>query len=523
MGRHPRRLRALEGFEKRRNGQLGPSHPPSRKLRPRAGRTLLGGEGLLERPCLRRFRAWVLAVLLGELLAPSTSIEAAEPLPVGRIVERVVCQSDPTQSYALFVPSGWNPGRKWPILFAFDPGGRGPLAAERLREAAERHGWIVLSSNGVRSGAPWETMSRAVRALSPEPSLRGLEPDLDRIYLAGFSAGAMLSLLVALGDPRVAGVIASGGRLPDEIPRPNRVGFAWYGAAGDSDFNWSRMRDIDGLFESIGATKRFVTFEGGHRWLPKELVEDAVVWMEVVAMREGRAPCDEPFVERSLRRELDLLDALEAEGRDLEALRRAESASGAYEGLVPVGGLPLRIAALRGSGRAARALEEEKDAGEFEKQEERRFLRTLSTLVGGEEPMPASRVLSELGVDRLADEAKKPTWRGATARRLLERIGNHLSFVIPGEMATAKRYSIAVTALEAASKLTPDNAVIWYDLACMRARDGRESKALDALERAVELGFHESSLLASDPDLESLRGEERYRRLAERVAKPSAP
>lgn len=54
----------------------------------------------------------------------------------GKLVKKVICLEEPVQSYALYLPSAFDPGRKWPILFLFDPGARGAVGVEAFRVAA---------------------------------------------------------------------------------------------------------------------------------------------------------------------------------------------------------------------------------------------------------------------------------------------------------------------------------------------------------------------------------------------------
>lgn len=66
-------------------------------------------------------------------------------------------------------------------------------------------------------------------------------------------------------------------------------------------------------------------------------------------------------------------------------------------------------------------------------------------------------------------------------------------------------------------RLVPENPTAHYNLACSLALLGRPDEALDALERAVELGYDDAEFLQEDDDLASLRGEERFRRLVRRL------
>src|SRR5689334_804285 len=83
-----------------------------------------------------------------------TAAMAAADLPTGRIIDSVTCAAEPSQSYALFVPANYTASRAWPVIFAFDPGGRGRNPVERYQAAAEQYGFIVAGSNNSRNGSP---------------------------------------------------------------------------------------------------------------------------------------------------------------------------------------------------------------------------------------------------------------------------------------------------------------------------------------------------------------------------------
>lgn len=69
----------------------------------------------------------------------------------------------------------------------------------------------------------------------------------------------------------------------------------------------------------------------------------------------------------------------------------------------------------------------------------------------------------------------------------------------------------------------PPDPVDAYNLACALALDGKSSEALEWLERAVELGYANLDHMERDPDLDSLRTAEAYRRLVERLRSPAEP
>ncbi len=64
-------------------------------------------------------------------------------------------------------------------------------------------------------------------------------------------------------------------------------------------------------------------------------------------------------------------------------------------------------------------------------------------------------------------------------------------------------------------------AHVAYDVACSWARATRPDDALDWLERAVEAGLADRSLVDDDPDLATIRGTARYRAVTARMAPPT--
>ena len=116
----------------------------------------------------------------------------------GTIVEDVKCAADPSQSYALYLPSGYSPDRQWNLLIGFHPGARGRAIVEKFQAAAEQYGYIVAASNTSRNG-PWAVSGAAAKAMSADLGQR-FAIDPRRIYATGMSGGARVALQIALNN-----------------------------------------------------------------------------------------------------------------------------------------------------------------------------------------------------------------------------------------------------------------------------------------------------------------------------------
>jgi phospholipase/carboxylesterase len=80
---------------------------------------------------------------------------------------------------------------------------------------------IDFTPGGLRMHADQAEQSRLILLEFLDYLLENYEADAERVYLAGFSQGAMMSMNIALTHPeKVAGVLAMSGRvLPDLLPK----------------------------------------------------------------------------------------------------------------------------------------------------------------------------------------------------------------------------------------------------------------------------------------------------------------
>src|SRR5262245_54999404 len=179
------------------------------------------------------------------ILVLLTGAPAVEPpLPRGKVVETLHGE-DPEQTYALYLPSAYDPARPAPIVYVLDPRGRALLALERFRPGAEALGLVVASSYRTRSDEPTDVNTPALQAMWADTHAR-LSLDDRRVVLAGFSGTARAAVaLASAARGRVACVVGAGAGFEPRTIAPGDLGFLYFGAAGDADFNYDEMQQTD--------------------------------------------------------------------------------------------------------------------------------------------------------------------------------------------------------------------------------------------------------------------------------------
>ena len=337
----------------------------------------------------------------------------AADLPAGEIIDRVTCAADPSQSYALFVPAGYTPSRTWPVIFAFDPGGRGRTPVERYQAAAERYGYVVVGSNNSRNGST--EISRILAAMTNDVAQR-LAVDPKRVYLAGMSGGARVALGIALASKDIAGVIASSAGYPDSRIRKTLT-FPLFATAGTDDFNHLEMRRLD---RELSTTHRLVIFTGGHVWLSSELALQAVEWMELHAMKTGLKPRDNAEIDRMFASRTASVDMSKS---DVETLRALRALAEDFQSLEDVSTFAARATEIGRDARVRAALESERD----EDRREENILREIASMaarLSSDGRLAALNDLRQRWRD-LSAQAKNPA--DSTQRQLARRVLSALS------------------------------------------------------------------------------------------------
>ncbi len=458
-------------------------------------------------------------MLAAAFLAALGSAAGQDPEP-GRLQERVASRADPSQSFALYEPARPDGATGRPVLFLFDPGGRGALAVSRFREAADKYGWLVAGSNDSRNG-PAEPIVRAARTMWSE--VRGrFRIDERRVYVAGFSGGARAaSYFAQVSGAPVAGIIACGAGLSQGMEPAELKPAFWLGLVGLSDFNYGEMKGLDATLDGAGVGHRLLVFDGRHDWPDAGLCARAVGWLEVLAMKAGLRARDEVLVDGLLEAETGEAAAYETAGRLVAAAGRIKAARALLEGWRETKGLESRLAAVEAKPEYARELKAEAKRDAREAEVRSRFARAFAELRAGTPGrIRGLEIQRELQLHFLraeAAKAKRPEDRALASRLLFDLCYNAESTALDyyEKKDLARTEAFLDLALAACEEGNPRAKIILYDRACVAALRGNAKEAQKNLAAAVDKGFADVQTLESSKPLESLRGTPEFQRLLE--------
>jgi len=393
------------------------------------------------------------------VFAPATARAQSSAQATSRILmEHVSPPGDSTHSSAVLYPSEYSASRRWPVLFVLDPRGRAMPSLERFADAADRLGYVVISSYDSRSDSSKDVNVRAINAMLATAFSR-VAVDTTRMYLAGFSGTARQMWDFAAELPtNIAGVIGFGAGLPNmgdgfAAAFEGRQAFAYFAGAGEEDFNFIETKVFAEKVKGTVAA-RFAEYAGPHAWPSAAICGAALEWMHSRAILGGRIAVDSAFVLGRIRAELDSARALERSGQLAKAAAAFQRTADDYAGWPGTREAKERGAALSASPAVHEYVAWSATLADAEQRQELELERAL--VVARLHSMTTQQLLEGLEIEPLMQRAaSSDSLQAPTARRLLARVQVALAFYEPRDHLARGNGRDALELLAAANRISP--------------------------------------------------------------------
>jgi dienelactone hydrolase len=438
------------------------------------------------------------------------------PAPAaGKVITTVACDNDPSQSYALYLPSAYTRDRLWPIIYAFDPLARGQVPLDFYEEIAEKYGYILAGSNNSRNFSAADS-ERGTSAMWQDTHAR-FSIDPRRTYATGFSGGARAAGALAMRCPhcQIAGIIAHGAGYPAFAKVTAGERLLYFFSVGDRDFNWPEVVSIRRQREDLGFPYRVRVFAGPHRWAPPEIFEEAVEWLQLKAMQAGTLPPDAAFLDLMFERVQKQAADAAKQGDAIAELNAYRSLVSDFASLKNISEPEKKLAALKSSAHLKQALKKEQDEISLQQSLVQQTSPKLRALSDDAQEQLALRDAISQDMRRLRDQAERP--RNEDKRNLFARAFNALwaEGIETGQAALESRhFMVAQTYFELMSEVREDP---WPALLLAETRTamGNHKQAMKDLREAVRRGLNPETLesdrnlqpLSSDPEFQKLLAE----------------
>lgn len=447
-------------------------------------------------------------------VAPQTqSLPAANPLPVGQVIDAVACASDSTETYALYLPSAYTSAKPWPIIYTFDPSAHGRTSVNLYKDAAEKYGFILTASNNSRNFQ--SDILRAARALWDDTHAR-LSLDSRRIYTMGLSGGARVATTLAIecANCAIAGVISHGAGYP--FPPSDKERFAYFAFVGDHDFNWPEIMELRRKKQEWSAPYRLRVFAGDHEWAPPAIFAQALEWLQLKAMQTETIPRNSSFIdEQFVRTQSDAEDS--ARRKDIIAEFDAyRSLVFDFSGLRDVTSFQARLNALKNSPELKEAVRKQQNAIDRQRDLTQELASDISRAADATLDLQMSLrtdiVDGMTGLKDKADHAKSEDER-LISIRAYQALWVRGIEAGQAELGRPKRLDKAEFYFHLISDVAPSEPWPHLLLAETAALRGDNKRAKKELREAIKCGLKNPDSIGNDANLQSLRKDPEFQQI----------
>ncbi len=406
----------------------------------------------------------------------------------GKIINPVICQSDPTKSYALYIPED-SSNKPLPIVYFFDPHGDGLLPVKKYKELADSFHFILAGSNNSKNGNDWNDAENIWNILNDDVQKR-IAVNPDRIYTCGFSGGAKVATFIALHHDGITGVIANGAGLED-ITTAGNLNFSFTAITGNGDMNMTDLVSIDKILDKTLTRHRIIFFKGIHEWAPESTMNIAFDGLQFDAMRKNLIPQDIPFIKLFIQNNQKEIENDVKENDFLKAAQTCHLVTSMLDGVT---GESVWFHKKEDS--ILQTTTYQKQARERQNilQKEENIKAVYQQHFQDEDEKYWDQTIADV-----QSKAKAKAPEGA----MYQRLDAYLSlafYSFSNQLINQNQNQEAEYFVSLYKKVDPANSEAWYFSAILNARNKDAAKAIADLQKSISLGFNDKKRLEQQPE-----------------------
>ena len=442
---------------------------------------------------------------------------SVDTFPHGQIIDSVRIAGSPHYSYALYLPSHYDPEKKWPVIFGLDPAARGKKPVEVFKKMADKYGYILAGSNNSRNG-PLKKSLPPIFAMIEDVGQK-FNLDKKRVYLAGFSGGSRVASYIAFRFPDVTGVIACGAGLLPTLHLNNGLHFSYVSTVGNADMNFLEMKELYDDMNGINIPHYLIVFNGTHQWPDSASAGEAIRWLQLDAMRRHLVKTNKHFVQRYFTSQIQKANHDQQKRDYIDSYRTLQQIQRDFKTFSFISLKPVtdKIHNLDHSRSFRVAQKKERKITDLELDRLQKYEDALKKIMN-------------IRFDR-AGELKSPMWWKKQIREIQDfeksrdrdyvllgkRLDQYLNAQIYVYQHTIDNswhdYHRLVWIDQVWSLLHPKSPKVQYELARAFVLDKQIKNGMTALRKAIDLGYKNDQNLKTNPDFEKVRDLPEFQKL----------
>ncbi|MBL7888840.1 MAG: hypothetical protein JNL24_04775 [Bacteroidia bacterium] len=436
-------------------------------------------------------------------------IAQKEDFKKAEVLDQITIKLKPAESYALYVPSTYDPAKKYPVILAFDPHADGSLPVSQYKELAERYGYIIAGSNVSKNGISWEDSKFIVNNLYTDV-LQRLSVDSQRVYMMGFSGGARIANGATIVHSGIAGVICAGAAYPAVNSEHPRNDYVFLGVVGMDDFNYTEMRKYD-LVDLAGHNLKhsLITYNGKHEWPPVEVMNEGFLYFEFQNMRRDLKKKNDALVNQYYQAKLKELDSLMNGKHSYAAYQLCRRTINFYDALVDLKPFYDAYNLLKANKDVDQALQQSEKQMQDEDKLKQQYLQYFQTkdISWWQKEV---KILSQKAQNSKDDFEKHSSARILSYLSLIAYIQTNGALAQNNVLAAEQMVKVYLV-------VDPSNNEAHYLNAIVAVKSNKVKEVYSSLNKSIELGFNDKGRLENESSFVSLKAEKEFQEILQKL------
>jgi predicted esterase len=422
----------------------------------------------------------------------TTTAVIPDSFPLKKIIEHVVCKSDASQWYALYIPSN---NKTNAVIYFFDPHGDGSLPVKKYKGLADKYNYVLIGSNNSKNGNDWPTTESIWQNLLNDTKQR-LGFDHNVIYTDGFSGGAKVASYIALHHNEVSAVIAGGAGLPDEVPAAN-FSFSFTGIAGEGDMNMTDLVALNNDFDKTETTHRIIFFNGKHEWAPDDVMDIAFAGLQLDLVRKKFIAKNDSLINAYIDNSKKRLNADIKKNNLIQAERECTLSINMLNGITDAAFFAKKRNDITESATYKTQLQQQQNLFVTEQNKKEEYNAHFQQ---------ADINYWTNTINDLNTKSKTQTAEGAMYQRLLAYLSLAFYSISNQLINQNQNQNDQATYFVNLYKLAdPTNSEAWYFSAVLDARNNNSTVATNDLLKAADNGFNDKQRMLQQPEFQTIQ------------------
>lgn len=253
-------------------------------------------------------------------------------IPIGRVSGPLPVGDSLDSSFEIYLPSQFDSSKEWPVIFVFDPEGRGRSAAQLFRSVAEDQSYIVVAFNDdLRKDSLQANLNKSSDLLNAV--LSAFPVDLNQVFAAGLNEGGKVASAIPIIYGKLAGVIPVGEAWIHTDFIANKKPFRFTGLVSENDPRMYELQEVEKFLKKADFPASLNYYdEGKEDWPTEAVISDAVTSFTLWALKNNLRKDDKAtLLEKLYRNEMDYAQMLRRKGYYYDSYQKLEGMDESFD------------------------------------------------------------------------------------------------------------------------------------------------------------------------------------------------